>query len=68
VMSTRETYRTANVMVKEYGAELAPEMALRRCVALHQLGDIAGAIVWKGVLRAVKEIVRTKRRVGERVN
>jgi hypothetical protein len=55
-------------MVKEYGAELAPEMVLRRCVALHQLGDIPGAIVWKGVLRAVKEIVRTKRRVGEPVN
>jgi hypothetical protein len=55
-------------MVKEYGAELAPQMALRRCVALHKLGDIPGLMVWTGVLLAVDEIVRTKRGVGEQLN
>lgn len=68
MMHTHEAYRTANVMVEAYGAEHAPVMAARQCVALYQLGDIAGAMVWRGVLDAVQEIVRTERDLGEQVN
>jgi hypothetical protein len=40
--STLDLYRAANVMVKEYGSQLAPQMAARRCFALRQLGHVAG--------------------------
>ena len=43
-------------------------MAAKHCAALHQLGDIAGAMVWKGVLSAVEEIVRAERDEGEYLN
>jgi HAMP domain-containing protein len=43
-------------------------MVARRCFALVQLGDFAALLVWKGVLRAVQEIVRTERRVDEQMN
>jgi hypothetical protein len=32
------------------------------------LGDVEGQRVWKGVLRAVEELVRVERKVGERAN
>jgi len=43
-------------------------MAAKRCDALLQLGDVDGQHVWKGVLRAVEELTRTKLREGERAN
>ena len=33
-------------------------MAAKRCDALLELGDVDGQRVWKGVLRAVEELVR----------
>jgi hypothetical protein len=36
--------------------------------ALLDLGDVDGQRVWKAVLRAVEELIRTERRSGERVN
>jgi hypothetical protein len=41
--------------VKEYDALLAN-------------GDVDGERVWKGILRAVRELRRTERKDGERVN
>jgi hypothetical protein len=61
-MSTREIYRAAGVLVEGYGAEHAPVMAATRCIALHH------PMMWTGVLRALEEIARTKRNVGEQVN
>jgi len=52
-----DIYRTANLLVKEYGAQQAPLMAAKRADALLNLGDVDGQRVWKGVLRAVQELI-----------
>ena len=42
-----DIYRTATVLVKEYGAEQAPLMAAKRTDVLLDLGDADGQTVWK---------------------
>jgi hypothetical protein len=42
--------------------------ALLELVARRACGDVEGQRVWKGVLRAVKELARSERKLGERVN
>ncbi len=66
--SPLDIYRAANVLIQPYGPEDAPLLAARRCDALLELGDVDGLVVWKTVLRAVEELTRIERKVGERVN
>ncbi len=66
--SELDIYRTANILVKEYGPEQAPLMAAKRADALLDLGDADGQRVWKGVLRAVQELIRRERNAAERLN
>jgi hypothetical protein len=66
--SDLDIYRTAAVLVREYGPEQAPLMAAKRADALLGLGDADGQRVWKAILRAVQELVRHGRKPGERVN
>ena len=66
--SELDIYRTANILVKEYGLEQAPLIAAKRADALLDLGDMDGQRVWKNVLWAVQELIRRERRPGERVN
>ena len=63
-----DIYRTANILVKEYGPEQAPLMAARRADALLDLGDGDGQRVWKAVLRAVQELVGRDRKSNELLN
>jgi hypothetical protein len=63
-----DIYRTANVLVKEYGAEQAPLMAASRADALLYRGDVDGQRVWKAVLRAVQELIRPHQKPGDRVS
>jgi hypothetical protein len=63
-----DIYRTANILVKEYGVEQAPLMAAKRADALLELGDLDGVQVWQAVPRAVEELIRTEREPGEMVN
>jgi hypothetical protein len=63
-----DIYRTANLLVREYGADQAPLIAAKRADALLELGDVDGQRVWKAVLLAVQELTRTHRKTGERVN
>src|SRR5258708_485777 len=63
-----DIYRTANILVKEYGVEQAPLMAAKRADALLERGDIDGQRVWKAVLRVVQELIRTARKPGEQLN
>ncbi len=58
----------ANLLVKTYGPEDALLIAAKRSDALLDLGDIDGQRVWKGVLKAIEELLRVQRKVGERVN
>jgi hypothetical protein len=55
-------------LVKTYGPEEAPLMAAKRADALLDIGDVEGQQLWKAVLRAVDEIMRTTRQAGEPVN
>ena len=65
---TLNLYRTANVLVQQYGPEDALLIAAKRVDALLELGDVEGQRVWKGVLWAVEELVRVERKAGEGVN
>jgi hypothetical protein len=63
-----DIYRAAKIFVKKYGADLAPFMARKRADAMLEFGDTEGQRVWTAVLRAVQELIRTERGLGDRVN
>ena len=54
-----EIYRTANVLVSQYGDD-APAIAQERVEALAYSGDTEGAAVWLRIARAVAELRRMK--------
>jgi hypothetical protein len=62
-----EIYRLANVFLRKHGAA-APLIAAQRADAEKENGDMLAELVWKALLRAMHECVRTERRADERVN
>ncbi len=60
-------YRTASVLIREYGDE-ADLVAAQRAGGFLEAVDVAGSAVWKRVLAAIKEIQRQEPREGEAVN
>jgi hypothetical protein len=54
-----------NILIQQYGPEDALLFAARRADALLELGDVGGQRDWKGVLRAIEELVRVERKVDE---
>jgi hypothetical protein len=48
IVSTLDIYRTANILVQQYGSEDAVQMAAKRGDALAELDDIDGQQVWTG--------------------
>ena len=59
MISHREIWQTANVMVKRYGAD-APIHAAMRSDELLDEGDLDGAATWRAVLRAIDELLSDK--------
>ncbi len=59
-----DIYRTANVLIHQHGEGAALEAA-QRADAMLEKGDMAGAAVWRRVLKAVEEMQRKDRREGE---
>ncbi len=59
-----DIYRSANVLVRRHGQD-APIHAAMRADAMLEAGDLEGQVVWKRIVRAVKEIQRTDRPSGE---
>ena len=57
-VSDLDAYRTAWLLVKEYGAAV-PLIAAKRADALLELGDLAGSPVWRGILHAVEDLRNT---------
>ncbi len=53
-----DIYRSANLLVKQYGQD-APVHAARRADAMLEKGDLDGYAVWKRILRAVEELQGT---------
>jgi hypothetical protein len=62
-----EIYRLANVLLRKYGASALP-IAVRRAEEESETGDVLTELVWKAVLGALQECVRTERRADEPVN
>ena len=62
--SDLDIYRSAQVLVKQHGAD-APIHAAMRADALLEAGDLEGCAVFKRVLRAVEELQRTEPASGE---
>ncbi len=53
-----DIWRSANVLVKQHGAD-APIRAAMRADAMLDKGDMDGYAVWKRILRAVGELDET---------
>jgi hypothetical protein len=62
-----EIYRLADALLRKYGAS-ALLVAAERAETESGNGDVLAELVWKAVLRAVEELIRTERRSGERLN
>ncbi len=58
-----DIYRTANVLIREHGAD-APIHAAMRADALLEAGDLEGCAVFKRVLKAVEEMLSKERPPG----
>ena len=54
-----DIYRSANLLVKQHGAD-APIQAAMRADAMIEEGDLDGYAVWKRILRAVEELQRAE--------
>lgn len=67
MLSDLDLYRAAAVLVKGYGED-APAMAAMRADAMLEEGDLEGYEVWRGILKAVEELLRVETGDGERVN
>ena len=50
-----DIWRSANLLVKQHGAD-APIEAAMRADAMLEAGDLDGYAVWKRILRAVEEL------------
>ena len=58
-----DIYRSANVLVKQHGAEAPIEAALRYDAMLEK-GDLDGQRVWLRILAAVNDLLVTRPRAG----
>jgi 3-hydroxyacyl-CoA dehydrogenase len=56
VITDRDIYRSAQVLVKRYGHDAEFEAA-ERCDAMIEAGDPEGLAVWKRILRAVDALL-----------
>ncbi len=59
-----DIYRSANVLIREYGEDAALD-ATTRAIAMLDKGDLDGYAVWKRILRAVEEIQRKEQEPGQ---
>ena len=55
-----EIYRTANLLIQEYG-EMAPPAAFIRADQLHDKGDISGRRVWLRIARVTEDLLSEER-------
>ncbi len=62
-----DIYRSANVIIKQYGKD-APIQAAIRADAMLEAGDLDGYAVWRRILRAVGKLQDTAPKSGEVVH
>ena len=63
MMSGRDIYRAANVLMRQHGSEATIRAAMRADELLDQ-GDLDGAAVWRRIENAVEELLNTERPIG----
>lgn len=66
MISDREIWQCAALMVKRYGEDAMPEAAAR-ADQLQEDGDMAGAATWHRILNAIERLQATKPGDGEAV-
>lgn len=66
-MDDIDIWRSAHLLVKQY-PEDAGLVAARRADALLDQGDVDGFHVWKRIVDAIAELLRTKPTQGESLN
>ncbi len=66
-VSDLDIWRSAQVLVKQHGAD-APIQAAMRADAMLEAGDLDGCAVWKRILRAVEELQGPEPKPGEAVH
>ena len=62
-----DTYRSANLLIKQHGED-APIHAAMRADPMLDKGDLGGYAVWKRILKAVEELQGTAPKPGEAVH
>ncbi len=65
-MDTIDIYRAAKLLIERYGEDATLEAAAR-ADTLRDEGDLDGAKVWRGIMKATREFQRDKPKKGERV-
>ncbi len=63
MMLIPEVYRTANLLIEEYG-ELAPAGAFIKADQLRDQGDVAGHGLWLSIARAAEDLLSAERPTG----
>jgi hypothetical protein len=63
VTSPSEIYRTARLLVEEYG-EMAPVGAALRADHLEQTGDKRGSALWLRIVKAAEDLLTRERPEG----
>ena len=67
MIDDHDVWRAATLLIKRHGDDAAL-VAAQRADELLVVGDLEGSAVWKQILGAISELVRTKPAQGERVN
>ncbi len=67
MISDLDTYRAANVLIRQHGEE-APIFAAMRADAMLGSDDLDGYAAWKRILRAVEGLQETTPKPGEAVH
>ncbi len=62
-----DIYRSANLLVKQYGDDASIHAAMRADTTL-EAGDRGGYATWRRILRAVEELQGTAPKPGEAVH
>ena len=63
--SDLDIYRSANVLIENYGGADALNIAARRAIGFEGQGEATAAAVWVRIAMAVEEIQRQERRADE---
>ena len=56
-----DIYRSANLLMKQFGIEEAKNRAIRNSTEMLNRNDILGAAAWRAMLRAIEELESLER-------